>query len=129
MLKSLFKSQQRQLTERAIKILKDRGNTNVKANLPKFEAPQKVVRTATQESALPDISAVKDGRFRIFAVETDTSIPTKASLERWKLFSEFADQNNALFFIAFAKGQTKKIQDILNKNEINARLWEIASGK
>ncbi len=59
MLKKLFKTKQSKLTETAINELLKKGNENIRANLNKFSAPQKVIKASTGDGFYPDITAVK----------------------------------------------------------------------
>ncbi|MFH2065053.1 MAG: hypothetical protein ABIK15_07640 [Pseudomonadota bacterium] len=125
MFKRFFKSEQQKLIEFAVKILEDKENNEVRANAAGFDKPQKVKRVSTNEFYFPDITAKKSNQFRIFAVETRQTLHDPQTRKRWKLFSEFAEQNHAHFFIAFPVGLTADIQKALQESGIEAQLWEL----
>jgi ATP-dependent RNA circularization protein (DNA/RNA ligase family) len=125
MFKRFFKTEQQKLIEFAVTILEDKENNEVRANAAGFDKPQKVKRVSTNEFYFPDITAKKSNQFRIFSVETKQTLHDRETLKRWKLFSEFAKQNNALFFIAFPVGSTADIKKTLQESEIEAQLWEL----
>ncbi len=124
-LKKLFKTKQNKLTEKAVKELRKRGNDNIKADIKKFSAPQKVIKASTGEGFYPDITAVKGDKLRLFAVEGKETFNKKLVKEKWPLFSEFAKQNNSLFFIVFPKVLAGDVKKAMSTMEVQAQLWEI----
>ncbi len=125
MFKKLFKTEHVKTTQLAIKELLKRNNENIKANVSGYSAPKKVIKKATGDGFFPDITTVKGGQFRLFAVETIKTINNEAVKEKWSLFEKFASQNQALFFIVFPKGIFKEIKKRVDEAEIEAQLWEI----
>ncbi len=125
MLKRLLKTEQTILIETAVKELIKRSNNDVKANISGCASPQKVIKQSTRDGFFPDITAVKEGNFRIFAVETSKTINNASLKEKWSLFSQFATQNDALFFIVFPRKLATVIKKKVAEVEIQAQFWEL----
>lgn len=105
-------------------ILSEKNNNNIRATIPEFDSPQRVIRKSTNEYYIPEVTAVKKTQFRVFAVETKDSLKQGHPEDRWKLFAEFAKQNNALFYIVFPAGLVAIIKNKLEELNIEANLWQ-----
>ncbi len=104
--------------------LNKRGYEQVKADLPDYEVPKKIIWQSTGEGFEPDVTGVKMG-FRIFEIETDDSIEDEHTLQQWKLFASYAKVNDAFFYVVFRKGSLEKVQNRLKELGITATLWEV----
>jgi len=129
MITSLFKSKRAKSTREriiayVIQVLQEKEHEDIRAVFPDFEHPQRVVRESTGEWYLPEVTASKLGQFRIFAVETPETLRADTTDLRWRLFSDFARQNNALFYIVFSAGLVLQIKEKLRGLQIDARLWQ-----
>ena len=133
MLKSLFtskasKSIQNRTLAYVVKILREKNHKDIKAVTSDLPIPKKVVRESTGEGFLPEVTAVKDGQFRLFAIETREALSEEETDARWRLFAEYARQNGALFYIVFPTGQVAHVKQKLQDLSIEARLWQTSIG-
>ena len=108
-----------------VDILAEKNNKKIRANISGFESPQRVVRKSTSENYIPEVTSVKNKQFRIFAIETKDSMAQGEPEGRWKLFAEFAKQNDALFYIVFSVGQVEIVKSKLEQLNIEANLWQV----
>ena len=130
MIKSLRKSEKlKSPLDRTIKyvveILAEKNNKKIRATIPGYDSPQRVIRKSTNESYIPEVTAFKNNQFRIFAVETKDSLEHGEPEGRWKLFAEFAKQNDALFYIVFSAGLVAIVKGRLKASNVEANLWQI----
>ena len=130
MLKALMKSTATKspndrMVKYVVDILAEKNNKKIRAIISGYESPQRVVRKSTNESYIPEVTAVKNNQFRIFAIENKESLEQGEPETRWKLFAEFAKQNNALFYIVFSVGQVEIIKGKLEESRIEANLWQV----
>jgi hypothetical protein len=129
MIKSFFK-QKKKLTplERmvayVIRILSEKEHEEIRSVIPDYKMPKRVVRESTGENYIPDVTAIKSGQFRLFAVETNDSLDQAGVEKRWKLFESYAEQNNSLFYLVFPAGSVMPVKLKLKKNNVEARLWQ-----
>ena len=133
MMKSLFnlrtsKSPKNKTIAYVVKILREKKHEDIKAVDSGFPIPKKVVRESTREGFLPEVTAVKDDQYRLFAVETRETLSQEETDARWLLFAEYARQNNALFYIVFPTGQVAHVKQKLQDLGIEARLWQASIG-
>ena len=105
-------------------ILIEKKNEKIRATIPGFDSPQRVIRKSTGETYIPEVTTVKNNKFRIFAVETKETLEQGEPEGRWKLFAKFAKQNEALFYIVFPTGQVAIVKNKLEEFKIEANLWE-----
>ena len=96
----------------------------LKRSTPTIPYPKKVVRESSGEGFLPEVTAVKGGQFRLFAIELQEALHQKETYAKWMLFEEFAKQHNALFYIVFPAGQVAQVKEKLKAFKIEARLWQ-----
>jgi len=133
MMKSLFnlrtsKSPKNKTIAYVVKILREKKHNDIKAVDSDFPIPKKVVRESTREGFLPEVTAVKDDQYRLFAVETRETLSQEETDARWLLFSEYARQNKAVFYIVFPTGQVTHVKQKLQDLGIEARLWQASIG-
>jgi len=112
------------LVKKVVDLLVDKGYENIKADLPDFEKPKKIVWQSTGEGFLPDVTVSGD-EFRIFEVETADSIDDEHTANEWKLFSSYAEVNDALLYVVFPKGSVEKVKKRIKELDVDVCLWEI----
>ncbi len=105
-------------------MLGDKGYENIKADLSDREKPEKIVWQSTGKGFIPDVTVFKDD-FRIFEVVTAASILDEKTDDTWKLFSSYAEVNDAMFYVVFPKGLVLKVKKKINELGVDACLWEI----
>ena len=131
MIKSLFQSKksnspQEQTILYVTKVLREKSHKDIKAATPEFALPKKVVRESTGEGFIPEVTAIKDDNLRLFAVETKETLFKPETLQRWRLFAEYAKQNNAIFYVVFPAGFVSQVKQKIEASNIEARLWQAA---
>ncbi len=112
------------LVKKVVELLGGKGYENIKADLPDFEKPKKIVWQSTGEGFFPDVTVYKDD-FRIFKVVTADFAADDKTDEVWKLFASYAEVNDAMFYVVFPKGVIGKVKKIINEIGVDACLWEI----
>jgi hypothetical protein len=132
MIKSLLKSkgvqpQRDRIITYTIRILHEKKHEDIRAVIPDHPMPKKVVRESTGEGFIPEVTARKDGQYRIFAVETRETLGSEKIGLRWQLFEAYAKQHDALFFIVFPTGLVSSIKEKLNEFHVEARLWQASA--
>ena len=126
MLKNLFKPDELKKLEYVVKTLVKRNHENIRVKLPGYKLPQNVVKKSSDTSFSPDITSMKNKKMRVFALVTKRTIKDPEISEKWTLFSEFADQNNAIFHIAFPPEIIEQVKEKLIELDITASLWDIS---
>ena len=121
---TVLKSPLDRMIKYVVDILSERNNEKIRATLPGFDSPQRMIRKSTSETYIPEVTAVKNNQFRIFAVETKEILEQGEPEGRWKLFAELAKQNAALFYIVFPAGQVAIVKNKLEEFNIEANLWQ-----
>ena len=133
MFKSLFKfkkaaSLRDGMLKYVIRILQEKKHKDIRAIAPDFTMPKRVVRESSGEGYIPEVTAVKNGQFRLFALETKETLELNETEKRWELFSSYAKQDHALFYVVFPAGMEAKVKAKLKDLNIEARLWQASSG-
>ena len=124
-IKSKFKSSPRdRITKYVARILAEKNHEDIKAVIPGFSMPQRVVRKSTGEWYIPEVTSVKGGQFRLYAVESRETIREDETDKRWQLFSEYAKQNQSIFYIVFPPGVVLQIKQKLEQLKIDAHLFQ-----
>ena len=132
MIKSLFKQKQNltpheRMVAYVIRILNEKKHEDIRSVIPDYKMPKRVVRDSTGEKYVPEVTAVKNGLFRLFAVETKDSLDQEGVEKRWKLFDSYASQNDALLYVVFPAGSVTLIKEKLKETNIEARLWQAST--
>ena len=112
------------MVEYVAKLLIGKKHQDVRADLPGFTTPRRIVWQSTGEGSVPDVTS-QDDEFRIFEVETRDSINDGHTAEQWKLFASFAKANDAMFYVVFPKGATDAVKQRLNELGLEAYLMEV----
>ena len=129
MLKNYIKSKlssspRDRITKYVTRILADKNHENIHAVISGFSMPQRAVRKSTDEWYIPEVTSVKGGQFRLYAIETKETIREEETEKRWKLFSEYAKQNQSILYIVFPPGLVLQIKQKLERLNIDAHLFQ-----
>lgn len=132
MVRSFFKSKSTSdprdpIISYVIRILQEKNHINIRAVIADFSMPKKVIRESTGEGYVPEVTAVKNGQFRIFSVETKETIHQEETANRWRLFADCAKQNSAQFYVVFPPGLVIEVKNKLKAFQVEARLWQASS--
>ncbi len=132
MIKSLFKQKssltpEERMVAYVIRILNEKKHEDIRSIIPDYKMPKRVVRESTGEKYVPEVTAVKSGQFRLFAVETKDSLEQEGVEKRWKLFDSYASQNDALLYVVFPAGSVALVKEKLKETNIEARLWQAST--
>jgi hypothetical protein len=120
----IFASPRERMIRYVAKTLAEKRHQSVHAVVSGFAMPQRVLKTSTGEWHIPEVTSMKDGQIRLYAVETKGTVMRKETDSRWKLFAEYAKQNKALFYIVFPVGLILQIKQKLEQLNIEAYLWQ-----
>lgn len=107
-----------------IRILKEKQHEDIRAVIPDYKMPPKVVREATGEGYVPEVTAHKNGQFRLFAVESKDSLQAEDAERRWRLFESYALQNRGLFFLVFPARVVTQVNKRIEETGLDVRLWQ-----
>ena len=122
---TVLKSPHDRIINYVTEVLSEKNNKKIRATTPGFDSPQRVIRKSTGESYIPEVTSVKNEQFRIFAIETKETLSQNQPEDRWKLFAEFARQNDALLYIVFPSGMVAIVKQKLEAINIEASLWQV----
>lgn len=89
-------------------ILRRVGYIDIKADLPNYKKPEKILWRKTDRGDYPDITGFKNDVRHIIEVETEDTLTEEHIRERWILFSRFAAKTNALFYVFVPTGCRRK---------------------
>ena len=132
MFKSLFKQKSNltpheRMVAYVIRILNQKKHEDIRSVITDYKMPKRVVRESTGEKYIPEVTAVKSGQFRLFAVETNDSLDQEGVEKRWKLFESYASQNDALFYVVFPARSVTRVKEKLKETNIEVRLWQAST--
>ncbi len=97
---------------------------NVKADIENYENPNKITWNNTKSGHIPDVSGMGD-KLYIIEVETDDSIYDEHTKDQWTIFSVFANQHNAEFWVVVPKGSKVSAEKRILELQLTAKVWEI----
>lgn len=86
------------------KALQKAGYINIKANLPSYTKPEKVLLKNIDTVHVPDITALKHNTNHIIEIETEDTLTDEHTAEQWILLSRFAAETKALFYVFVPAG-------------------------
>jgi hypothetical protein len=112
------------MVEQVAALLTGKDYQDVRADLPGYTKPRRIVWEATGEGCLPDVTA-RDDEFRIFEVETRDSIADSHTKDQWKLFAAYAQANDAMFYVVFPRGCAGEVKKRLDELGLEAYLMEV----
>jgi hypothetical protein len=110
------------MLEKVAKTLVERGYKDVRADFPGFTEPIRMIWKSTGKGHIPDVTGYKDG-LRFFKIETVDSVVDEHTADKWKLFSSYAETNNALFYLVLPKGALGTVKKKLQELNLRAHLW------
>ena len=98
---------------------------DIRADHPDFnEKPSPITNRESNISQIPDVTAIGI-QMVLFEVETDDSLNDPHTQVQWKMFSSYADQNMAEFWIVVPKGKKVEAWERVSRLEVNAKVMEI----
>ena len=104
--------------------VRSQGFRYIKADLPGYNQPEKITWKRTGRGHITDLSA-QNGNLKIFEVETADSIWDSHTEDQWRLFSYFAAQHGAEFWVIVPTGYDSDANSRLVQLNIQAKVWEI----
>ncbi len=106
------------------KVVSPRGYKKIKANVEDFNTPSKLNRERNDESFIPDITGVRNGRKSYFelALKTDK---IRQVVTKWKLLSRMATFKRGKLFLIVPRGHYAFTNRILKKYPIEAKIVRI----
>jgi hypothetical protein len=79
--------------------------TGIRADIPHCLTPSKITWKDTGDGHVPDVTGRDPGgHFHIFEVETEDTIRHPHSASQWRLFSAYARQFGASFYVVVPEG-------------------------
>lgn len=124
MLQNSHPDEHLRLVRRVVELLTDKGYQNIKSVLPDGNSPEKIVWQSTGKGYLPDVS-VRTEDFRFFTAETADSIRDEDTADKLKLFSSYAEVNDAVFYVVFPQGDVAQVREQIDALAVEASLWEV----
>jgi hypothetical protein len=97
---------------------------DIKANVPGFERPEKIIWKDSDKGHFPDITAHRFKNY-IFEVETSDSIYDRHTADEWRLFASYAKEHNVTFCIVVPHGCSAVASRRLDELDIDAELFEL----
>lgn len=83
--------------------LKQKGHSNVKADIQGYEKPDLIYWDKSMKGHIPDVTS-KQNQSYIFEVETEDSIDDTHTADQWTLFAANAKQYSKAFIVVVPKG-------------------------
>ena len=103
------------------KVVSPRGFKKIKANTEDFNTPSKLNRERNDESFIPDITAVRNGRKSYFELALKTE-KIRQVVTKWKLLSQLATFKRGKLFLIIPRGHYAFTKRVLKKYPIEAKL-------
>ena len=101
-----------------------KGFRDVRADIPGFPQPEKIVWTGTNRGHIPDASGHGDA-YCLFEVETADSINDQHTADQWTLFATYAAQHGAEFWVVVPVGYRGAADQRLKDLGLTAKVWEV----
>jgi hypothetical protein len=112
------------MVRKAFNHLQSENFRDIRVDLTGYKQPEKITWKKTGLGHIPDLSA-QNGNLNIFEVETVDSISDSHTEDQWTLFSAFAKQNRAEFWVVVPSGHKADANSRLIQLNIQAKVWEI----
>lgn len=96
----------------------------VRANIDGFETPARLTQRDNDNSYIPDITAVKNGRKSYFEIAIK-SARRKHIIRKWRLLSELARIKKGKFYLLVPRGNYAFVQRTLSQHPIEAEVVKI----
>ncbi|UII25479.1 hypothetical protein LVD15_19540 [Fulvivirga maritima] len=111
--------------EMAVEKVENLGFDNIRADLPEFDTPAKLVNQNNNDVFIPDITAKsKSGKKAYFELSKKVK-DTQKLVNKWKLLSTMATIKEGAFQIFVPHGSMKFTKDLVTKYNIAAELIKI----
>jgi hypothetical protein len=82
-----------------VNVLESKGFADIRAVCGEHPQPEAIKGSASEESHLPDITAVGSGHF-VICIETPSTLATAETDARWRAFAQAVDDGTFAEFIA-----------------------------
>ena len=127
MTKRRSQSKHDKMVRRVAELLAEKGYRNIKADIKGYEKPDRIIWCETRTGHIPDVTAWdRNGKFNLFEVETEDSIYDQHTEEQWRLFSAYARQHSAKFWVVVPKGWGADAQRRADELGVSAEICEIS---
>ena len=113
-----------EIIKAVIDFIKGEDFSQIKADIPGYNTPEKLVWKNSGKGYIPDITAIKNGMFLLFTVK-DPKENIHTYLDKWRLFSSYSRKVNRECYIVSLANQEFTIKNILNENKINANVLTV----
>lgn len=123
---SIMPNKKQEIIEAVVDFIKSQDFSNIKADMPGYATPQKLVWSSTGSGYTPDITAVKDNTLLLFVVK-DPNEDAQKQVEKWRLFSSYTSGENRICYIVSMTHQEFTVKNILEENQIKARVLTVAA--
>jgi len=107
-----------------IDFIKNQNFSQIKADMPGYNRPEKLVWKKSGKGYVPDITANKNGMFLLFTVK-DPNENVNTHLDKWRLFSSYSQKVNRECYIVSLTNQEFTIKNILSENKISANVLTV----
>lgn len=120
------KIEQQETLQSAVEWVEHHGFIEVKADiLEDYEDPKKFVRTSTQDTFVPDITAYRFGRKNFFDIGLKTD-KKKRLISKWKLLSTLAAMAKGKLYLLVPRGSFRFVKDTIQKHKIFAEVVKLS---
>ena len=106
------------------KVVSPRGFKKIKANVEDFDTPAKLQRERDEESYIPDITGVINGRKSYFELSLKTD-KIRQVVTKWKLLSRIAGFKRGKLYLIVPRGHYAFTNRVLDKYPIEAKIIRI----
>ena len=114
--------------DRIVKAVADhlvaKGFRDVRADLPGWPQPEKIVWKQNSRGHIPDVTGW-GSEFNLFEVETADSISDQHTADQWTLFAAYAGQHSAVFWVVVPVGSEAAANQRLKELGSAAKVWGI----
>ncbi len=104
--------------------LLERAYRDIQADVAAFPRPEKITWPHSSRGHVPDIVAFDD-RMNLFEVETEDSVRDEHTEDQWRLFSDFARDNRAVFWVVVPVGVRDAARERMTKLGVKGSVWEV----
>ncbi|MFP4088957.1 MAG: hypothetical protein ACLFUB_12900 [Cyclobacteriaceae bacterium] len=111
--------------EQAVQLLKSKGYSDIKAELPDYESPTSFTEKNSDKSYTPHMTGKKDTGKDYFQVVEGDKKNIQDVVSKWKLFANLAKIKNGQFFLLVPYGKKKYATELLNEYNIEAQLMKL----
>jgi len=123
-MKRISETQHDQMVRYVYDYLINNGYREVKADIGGFSQPDLIFWESSRQGHIPDVTA-KNGNLYVFEVETADSINDNHTQDQWTLFSAFAKQHGATFWVVVPNGYESTAKSRLTQLGIQGKVWTV----